>query len=137
MSTRKPPEATQEEWDAAQRLADAVNLHVMVQNEEIGNGRSRSGYVAVQLSDGRSPDGILYDRRQDAVRHQIPRTCLYVKVGRQTMTPREAWVHLNFQRAQHKLGVDLDGEETILPQRLELATPYIPRTIRGALRDLY
>jgi len=134
MPIKKPEEATPEEWAAAQRLADAVNLHVLAQNAELLSGRTKSGYVAIRLEDGRSPDGILYDTRADAARHQLDPWCFYVKVGRETMQPKEAWVVLNYARMAKKKGVVFSEEEVILPQRLELVQGLIPRTFRGATR---
>ena len=130
----KPAEATDEEWDAARRMADAVNLHVAVQNAQMGNGRERPGYVAIRLSDGRSPDGKLYDTRKDAARHQADPWNFYVRVGRESMSPREAWIVLNHSRAAKRRGVVFSEEEVITPQRLELVRGVIPRTFRGATR---
>jgi hypothetical protein len=122
--------ATKEEWDASCRMADAINLHVLAQNAQLGNGRDRPGYVAVRLEDGRS-DGTLYDTRADATRHQSdPGTC-YVKVGRQTMQPKEAWIVLQMNRQAYASGVVFTEEEVILPHRLELIAGNIPRTFRG------
>lgn len=134
MSTDRPPGITAEEWTAAQRLADAVNLHVAAQNAELGNGRDRPGYVAIRLSDGRSPDGVLYDTRADATRHQSDPGCFYVRVGRSSMPVREALVVLQYGRMAYRRGVIFTEEEVVLPQRLELARPFIPRTFRGVTR---
>lgn len=131
MTTDAP---TREEWTAAERMSDAVNLHVAAQNAQLGNGRDRPGYVAIRLMDGRSPDGVLYDTRKDAARHQADPWCFYVKVGRSKMSTKEAWVLLNYARAAKKRGVLFAEEEVILPQRLELAAPMIPRTFRGAMK---
>lgn len=134
--SERPPEATEEEWTAAQRMAEAVNLHVAVHNAELGEGRDRPGYVAIRLEDGRSPDGVLYDTRADAARHQRDDPwCFYVKVGRSAMPVREAWVVLNYARQAKKNGVIFSEEEVILPHRLELARALIPRTFRGATRQ--
>lgn len=134
MPIKKIEEATQEEWDAAQRMADAVNLHVAAHNAELGNGRDKPGYVAIRLEDGRSPDGILYDTRREAAQHQRDPWCFYVKVGRSSMPVKEAWVVLNYARQAKKSGVVFSEEEVILPQRLELVQSLIPRTFRGATK---
>lgn len=126
-------EATDEEWAAARRLADSVNLHVAAHNAELGNGRDRPGYVAVKLADGRS-DGVLYDTRADATRHQNdPGTC-YIKVGRKSMQLKEAWIVLQMYRQAYARGVVFTEEEVIIPHRLELVRTLIPRTFRGATR---
>lgn len=120
-----------EEWDAARRMRDAVNLHVLaLENEE----RPAPPYVAIRLSDGRSPDGIAYPSRREAARAQrADPWCFYVKIGRQTMTEKEALILLMYARMAKKRGVVFSEEETVLPQRLELARPFIPRTLRAAL----
>ena len=124
--------ATQEEWDAACRLRDAVNLHVLAHNAQLGNGRDKPGYVAIRLSDGRSPDGILYDTRKEAARHQADPWCFYVKIGRDTMQTKEAWcVLMHARQAKEKRGVVFSEEEVILPHRLELIKQDIPRTFLG------
>jgi hypothetical protein len=139
MPIRSIAEATDEEWDACQRLADAVNIHVLAQNAELGNGRDRPGYVAVRLADGRS-DGVLYDTRADAVRHQAHAAdpyFAYIKVGRQMMPPREAWVVLMYHRQAAASGHVLAEEEVILPHRLELVRDRIPRTVAGAVPHMF
>lgn len=130
MSLVKPLETTPEEWSAAQRIADAVNLHVAAVRAQLGNGRTAPGYVAVRLSDGRS-DGVLYDSRADATRHQPDPWSFYVKVGPDSMGTREALVLLMAGRQAKKTGTVFTEEEVLVPQRLELVQPYIPRTFRA------
>jgi hypothetical protein len=127
--------ATPEEREAAIQLMEAVNLHVHAQNAELGNGRDRRGYVAVRLSDGKSPDGILYDTRRDAVRHQADPWNFYIQVGSSLMQLREAWVVLMYARQARATGHVFAEEEPILPQRLELVRTLIPRTFRGVNYD--
>lgn len=138
MPIKSIAEATDEEWTACQRLADAVNLHVLAQNAQLGNGRDRPGYVAVRLADGHS-DGTLYDTRADAVRHTRDRDphYAYIKVGRDTMTPREAWVVLMYQRQAAATGHVLAEEEVVLPHRLELIAGHMPRTAAGAVPHMF
>ena len=110
--------ATDEEWDAARRVADAVNLHVLAM---IAENRDRPGYVAIRLSDGRSPDGVLYDNRRDATRHHLhDRAMFYVKVGKDTMPAREALIVLKLARLAYKRGVIFTEEEVITPHLTEL-----------------
>lgn len=121
--------ASQEERDAAQRLCDAVNVHVdAIGSEAFGK------YVAVRLEDGRSVDGALYDTRRDAVRHTIDRApwCFYVKVNPGGIRPREAWVVLGYARQAKKNGVVFQNEEPIVPQRMELAAPWLGRQMACA-----
>jgi hypothetical protein len=120
---------TQEEIDAARHLADAVNLHVQA---TLAENRDRPGYVAIRLSDGKSPDGVLYDSRRDAARHHMyePAT-MFVKVGKETMPFREALIVLQMNRRAFKNGVVFSEEEVVTPHLTELLLPYLGRTLRG------
>jgi hypothetical protein len=124
-------EVTQEERDSASRMKEAVNLHVSALLAEDGE-RERPGYVAIQLSDGRSPDGVLYDSRRDAARHNKHNDNIcFIKVGREMMGDRESLIVLQMNRAARKRGVIFSEEEVIVPQLTELMNPFIPRTLRG------
>jgi hypothetical protein len=83
--------------EAARRMADNVNIHVIVGMQ----GR----YAAIRLSDG-SSDGIAYDNRADAIRHQIHETqCFYVKIPAQNlMTAHEAETLINTARKTYDAG---------------------------------
>ncbi|WP_371591272.1 hypothetical protein [Streptomyces sp. NBC_00470] len=124
-----PNEISGEEWDAAQRLADAVNLHVAAgcALREAG----KVGFVAIDLADG-SSDGVLYESREDATRAQRSDYRFYVKVGANTMASREAALLLLYSRRAHKAGVVFTHEQPLMPHRLELAEAFIPRALRGA-----
>jgi hypothetical protein len=103
--------------DSAKRMADAVNFHLLVE------GFAATGrWVAIRLSDGGS-DGTLYDRRCDAVRHQLDeRLCTYVQVPGNTMTPREADAVLRFSRFAYDSGYRItspEDPEPIMPVRHE------------------
>jgi hypothetical protein len=128
--TERPPEATPEDHDAAKRLADAVNLHVSVQRAEL---RDRPGYVAIRLSDGRSPDGVLYDTRRDAARHHLhDLNVFYVRVGRDSMGESEALIVLKFNRQARSNGVIFSEEEVVTPNRVELIpAAFIRRRLTG------
>lgn len=128
------PYLTQAEIDAAHRMADAVNLHVTAMKEE---KRDRPGFIAIQFDTGKSPDGTLYDSRRDATRHTLNGPpCFYVKVGKATMSLREAIVVLQFNRQAYAKGVRFTEEHVETPHRLELVQRYIPRTLKG-LEKLY
>lgn len=114
---------------AAQRMAEAVNLHV---HAGLAAGRENAGYVAIRLSDGRSPDGVLYDQRKDVFRHHPHERALFaVKVGAETMPFREAKIVLQMARMAYRNGVVFAEEEVITPQLSELMKPFIPNTIRS------
>jgi len=130
-------ENTAEERDAAQRLSDAVNLHVTALATE-GSGRERPGFIAVRLSDGKPADesNPLYDSRADATRHNRDNlNVFYVKVGRERMPLNEALIVLQMHRIARKRGVIFTEEELIVPQLTELMQPFIPRTLRGIGND--
>lgn len=119
----------QEEIDAAKRLMDAVNLHVQA---NMASGRDTPGYVAIRLGDGRSPDGILYDNRRDATRHnRWTRDIAFIRVGKDTMPFKEAVIVLQMHRRAYVNGVVFTEEEIVVPQMTELMQPFIPRTLEG------
>jgi hypothetical protein len=117
----------QELIDAAQRMRDAVNLHVLAGTF----GERRLGFLAIRLSDGRAHQNTLYDTRQDAVRHtqNLERGWFYVKVGAETMSEREAVIVLQHARQAFKGGIVFAKEEPIVPMLSELSLPYIPNTL--------
>ena len=83
--------------EAGRRMSDRVNLAAAAGD--------RGKWLAVRLSDG-GTDGVTYERRQDAVRHQLHETqCLYVMVPRSgVMTPAEADSFLRSARAAYDAG---------------------------------
>lgn len=121
---------TQEERDAGKRMADAVNMHVEVARAT-REQRTTAPFIAIDLADGRCPDGTLYDSRSDAVRHQSSDYRFYVKIPPTSMSEREALVCLMYARRAYATGHVFAEEEVVMPQRLELAAPFIPRTLRG------
>lgn len=123
-------EVTQEERDSAKRMQEAVNLHVHALLAE-GTGRDRPAYVAINLADGRSPDGTLYDTRRDAAGHNKHNNNIgFIRVGREFMPEREALIMLQMLRMARARGVIFSEEEVIVPQLTELMRPFIPRTLR-------
>lgn len=88
--------------DYARRCSDEVNLHATLGNY----GR----FVAVRLSDG-GTDGVLYDTREDAIKHQLhPEYCFYLLVPPGGMTPLEAQVCIEFKRQAFEAGWNMAGE---------------------------
>lgn len=86
--------------DEARRMSDAHNLHLSV------HGTAAAGkWIACNLGDGRS-DGVLYDTREQAIRHQFSEwLCAYVCIQATGMTPRQAWKYLEFTRGLYKAGM--------------------------------
>lgn len=119
----------QELIDAANRMRDAVNLHVLAGT--FGTQERRIGFVAIHLSDGRAYQNTLFDTRRDAVRatQNQEKGWFYVKVGAETMGEREAIIVLQMSRQAFKNGVVFAEEEPIIPMLSELALPYIPNTL--------
>lgn len=114
--------------DAAKRMADAVNIHVSVAR---WTDRTQPGFVAIRLDSGSSPDGVLYDSRAEATRHnQHVQGLAFIQVKRDTMSLREAIIVLQMHRKAYKMGVQFTEEEIIVPQLPELMNPFIPNTLK-------
>ena len=88
--------------DAARRCSDAVNLHLVA----LGHEAVRR-WVAIRLIDGGS-DGVLYDTKRDAVRHQAhEQRCAYVCVAPGGMSPCAAESYLATHRKLYDAGFRL------------------------------
>lgn len=118
----------QELLDAAARMRDAVNLHVVAL--ALGVREREIGWVAIRLDDGRS-DGELYETRRDAVRHtQLKsRGWCYLRVGAEIMGERESIITLQMFRQAFARGIIFAEEDVVVPQLPELMRPYIPHTL--------
>jgi len=94
--------ASTEDLDAAKRLAGIVNsMVIMYDLDTILNS-----WIAVRLSDG-GTDGVLYDTRRDAVRHQAHETqCAYLSLRAAPggMQVQEAYAFLKFHRHAYDAG---------------------------------
>lgn len=87
--------------DSAKRLCDMYNLH------RIGAGIDCVGkWFAAALSDGRS-DGVLYDNKQECVRHQHhnEQHYTYIKMAPSSMNECEAEVMLKTARNLYDMGL--------------------------------
>jgi hypothetical protein len=119
--------------DAAKRAFDIVNSYVaFVPFEE----RVRS-FVALRLSDGGS-DGVLYDSRREAVRHQLDeKLCAYFGYSGAPegfASKTDAAIFLEYHRAAYDAGARLPdpddiqgGPEQIMPMSLEHVADQIRR----------
>ena len=88
--------------DSSKRCADFVNLHWAA----LGFG-SVGKWVAIRLRDG-SSDGVLYDTKRDAVRHQFDEfLCAYVRLIGMQMTVCEAEIFLETHRRLYDRGFRL------------------------------
>jgi hypothetical protein len=106
--------------DAAKRCSDIVTLHAIC--GQVGR------WVAIKLADGDS-DGVVYDHRADAVRHQLhEQLCAYVQIQPGGMQPCEAEVFLKYHRALYDAGFRLPDPE--------FAQPLMPLTRRDARQQI-
>lgn len=98
MTERPDAEVT----DAGRRLSEAVNIALL------GQGPGAAGrWVAARLIDGVS-DGVLYDTKQDAVRHQLhEQLCCYVMITPDGMSPKDATRYLQINRQLYDAGMRL------------------------------
>ncbi len=79
--------------DAARRISDAVNLHLVADPD--GNHKK---WIACRLSDGES-DGVLYDDPVAAADHQLHyKQCAYIQIHRGGISPKAASVMLTYYR---------------------------------------
>lgn len=116
--------------DAAKRASDAVNGALAAHGEN-----AWGKWLALRLSDG-SSDGVLYDRRSEAVRHQLHETqCAYVKIPPDGMSPRAADRFLAINRAMYDAGYRFaDPEvdrEPIIPITIEEYQRWMTQLRRG------
>lgn len=109
--------ARQKYSDAARRCSETINAKLTF------HGWSAVGrWVAIRLSDGGS-DGVLYDTKADAVRHQLHEMqCVYVCITGDGMSPAAAESFLSTNRKLYEAGMRLSDPDTMvhLPNRKEL-----------------
>lgn len=122
------PESPQDLEDIGRRASEVISLHVLA--------GSVGKWVALRLSDG-SSDGIPYDSRPDAIKHQLhEQLCCYVRVPSDGMPSAHALQFILINRALYAQGYrladpDMPGEP-IYPMTDEEAF----RVIQSAGRDL-
>lgn len=106
-------------FDSAKRASDAIRLHLLANHDQ-----ALHSWAAIRLSDG-GTDGILYDTKAQAVRHQLHEyQCAYVFIPADGMSPRIAETFLRFHRHLYDSGfrlADPDVDlEVVMPNRREL-----------------
>lgn len=85
--------------DEARRASDNVNLHLLADRAD-NVGR----WVAIRLSDGGS-DGVVYDCKCDATRHQLhERQCVYVNIQPTGLSAKDAEILLKMYRQFYDRG---------------------------------
>jgi hypothetical protein len=115
--------------DAAKRMADIING--LVSFTPVWDLRTK--WIAVRLSDG-GTDGVLYDSRDDAIRHQIDeRFCAYVCMASmvQGAKPLDCAIYLEFHRQAYDANMRLHEPEA--PQLILPTSVYDRMT--GRVRD--
>ncbi len=101
MTSKDSPESPWATGDAARRMAERVSATAMIADVA---GDSVNRWVAIRLYDGGS-DGVVYASRNDAISHQLhEQLCAYIWCPPGGMTPREAFVMLNFYRKVYDSG---------------------------------
>lgn len=97
--------------DAARRCSDIVNEQIAIRNWD----DLKNMWIAIRLGDG-GYDGSLYERKQDAVRHQSDEfKCAYICFRNIAagITPYEAEKFLDFNRRAYRAGFRLPDPEDI------------------------
>lgn len=126
--------ATQEELDSAKRLSGIVNSMVVIYPLET----VINSWIAVRLSDG-GTDGVMYDSRADAVRHQQHETqCAYLslRAAPAGMPVNEAHAYLKFHRYAYDAGyVFTDPERPNGGMDMYMPTPN--EDVRTQIRRLH
>jgi hypothetical protein len=98
------PASESETLDIGKRASDVITLHVI--------GGNIGKWVALRLEDG-SSDGIPYDTRRDAIRHQLhEQLCCYVKVPPDGMPSSDALRFILMNRALYAKGFRLADPES-------------------------
>lgn len=97
--------------DAARRCADIINGYIHSRPWD----ELKDCVVAIRLSDGGS-DGVLYDNKGDAVRHQLTESqCAYVCFRNlaQGIQPIEAERYLDYNRRAYDAGYRLPDPDAV------------------------
>jgi hypothetical protein len=105
--------------DAAKRMADIINgIVTFTPLWEL-----RTKWIAIRLNDG-GYDGVLYDSREDAIRHQVDeRFCAYACMATmiQGSKPLDCAIFLEFHRQAYDAGMRLhepEAPQLIMPTNL-------------------
>jgi hypothetical protein len=92
---------SQDDQDAAQRISDAVALHLTAASDPM---EIVGKFCVFRLSDGTSPDGhTLYDYKDDAVRTMRghAKDFCYLRITPDGIRPKDAWIFLRVNRLPH------------------------------------
>jgi len=101
------------DFNAAKRMSDALNTYIHGLREHLFELRDK--WMAFRLSDGTS-DGVLYDSKRDAVRHQDDEfRCAYISFRNILggASPQECVRVLNFTRDAYDAGFRLADPDDV------------------------
>lgn len=101
----QPPNPREAYTDAAKRMCDIINNAILNKDWDTIS----HSWVAIRLSDGGS-DGVLYESKLDAVRHQLHEMqCAYVALRnlRAGTNPIECQRYLDYNRKAYDAGFRL------------------------------
>lgn len=88
------------------------------------SGAGKPQFIAIRLSDGRSPDNnTLYDERKHVFRYNTARNIMAVKVGADSMPLKEAILVLQMNRRAYDNGVIFSEEAPVTLHLPELNFP--------------
>ena len=114
--------------DEARRASDIINMHL------VANPANAGKWVAIRLSDGGS-DGVLYDSKGDAVRHQLhEQQCCYVCIPPTGMPPMEAEVFIRFNRHLYDAGFRMPDPDSRAPREIVMPVSLEELRARGLLK---
>jgi len=106
--------------DAAKRMSDTINSTIAFKKwDELAHG-----WMAFRLADG-SSDGVVYDCRADAVRHQLHETlCAYwcFRQGMGGANPRDCQIFLDVHRHAYDNGARMADSDIQRQPSLILST---------------
>jgi hypothetical protein len=121
--------------DAAKRVHDAVNLHVLANDAGWAWENCVGKWMAFKLEDG-STDNVLYGTKRDAVRHQSDEfMCMYLRLSGGGMNICEAEIMLRMHRKAYSTGFrwypDRDSKHGGLDIIPRIGTSEVLNQIRG------
>lgn len=129
--------ATSEQYNSAKRCSEIVNGYAVAYPAD----QLYNSWIAIKLADGDS-DGVLYDTRRNAVRHQTDeKTCAYLSLRSAPggMTVKDAFLFLAYHRAAYDAGYRLPdpddmhgGREMVMPIERSAVDSQISRLMRSA-----
>lgn len=129
--------ATSSEYNAAKRCSDIVNGYAVAYPAD----QLYNSWIAIKLADGDS-DGVLYDNRKAAVRHQSDeKVCAYLSLRSAPggMTVKDAFLFIAYHRAAYDAGYRLPdpddmngGQELVMPIERAAVDGQLARLLQAA-----